>query len=66
MKSQDAHDQAMYFDAAKRVVFKNCMASCDLTDETLPNFNAEFYYNQIPAQKCLSSCFNTKMNLHFG
>ena len=44
-KAADAHDKAMYFDAAKRVVFRNCMAACDITDETVPNFNANFYYN---------------------
>ena len=65
-KAQDAHEKAMYLDAAMRVVFKNCMASCDIENETVPNFNANFYYNQLNEQKCLSSCFNTKMNLHFG
>ena len=56
----------MYYDAAKRVVFRNCMASCDLTDEQVPNFNANFYFNMVDEQRCLSQCFNTKMNLHFG
>ena len=65
-KAKDEHEKSMYFNAAKRVVFRNCMASCDLTDEQLPNFNANFYYNQVNEQKCLSTCFNTKMNLHFG
>ena len=65
-KAQDSHERAMYLDAAKRVVFRNCMASCDVTDENVPNFNANFYYNQLIEQKCLSSCYNTKMNLHFG
>ena len=65
-KAKDLHERSMYFDAAKRVVFRNCMTSCDLTDEQLPNFNANFYYNQLNEQKCLSSCYNTKMNLHFG
>ena len=31
--SKDAHDKTMYYDAAKRVVFKNCMTGCDLSDE---------------------------------
>ena len=65
-ESKDIHEKNMYFDAAKRVVFKNCMASCDISDEQVPNFNANFYYNQLGEQKCLSTCFNTKMDLHFG
>ena len=56
----------MYFEAAKKVVFKNCMTSCDISDEQIPNFNANFYYNQLAEQKCLGTCFNTKMDLHFG
>ena len=43
--AKDIHEKNMYYDAAKRVVFKNCMASCDLTDEQVPNFNSNFYYN---------------------
>ena len=65
-QSKDAHDKNMYYDAAKRVVFKNCMTACDLSDEQIPNFNANFYYNQLGEQKCLGTCFNTKMDLHFG
>ena len=33
MESGDVHDRNMYYDAAQRVVFRNCMASCDITDE---------------------------------
>ena len=64
--SDDAHKSKMYYDAAKRVVFRNCMTSCDLSDEQVPNFNANFYFNMVDEQKCLQQCFNTKMNLHFG
>ena len=56
----------MYLDAAKRVMFANCMTNCDLSDETVPYFNANFYYNMPGAQKCLQTCYNTKVNLHFG
>ena len=65
-KTADQHDQAMFQDAAKRVVFHNCMASCDLSDEQVPNFNANFYHNHPEWQNCLQSCFNAKMMLHFG
>ena len=64
--SKDMHEKEMYLDAAKRVVFWNCMEKCELTSEQVPNFNANFYYNQIGEQKCLSTCFNAKMMLHFG
>ena len=43
--AKDRHEKNMYYDATKRVVFKNCMAGCDLSDEQVPNFNSSFYYN---------------------
>ena len=45
--SKDAHERNMYFDAAKRVVFKNCMHSCKIQPDDIPNFNSNFYYNQL-------------------
>ena len=42
------------------------MTQCDLTDEQVPNFNRNFYYNQTTEAKCLNTCFNSKMLLHFG
>ena len=65
-EGRDLHEKNMYFDAAKRVVFRNCMSSCDITDEQVPNFNGNFYFNQVSEQKCLGNCFNAKMDLHFG
>ena len=64
--TQDKHEKAMYNDAAKRVVFWNCMEKCELTSAEVPNFNANFYYNQLSEQKALTTCFNSKMMLHFG
>ena len=32
-ESQDIHEKNMYFDAAKRVVWKNCMSSCEIEPE---------------------------------
>ena len=43
--SRDRYDQSLYFEAARRVVFKNCMNALELTDAKLPNFNKNFYYN---------------------
>ena len=45
--SQDMVDKKMYFDCARRVVFSNCMESCDIAQEAIPNFNSNFYYNQL-------------------
>ncbi len=45
--SQDMVDKKMYYDCAKRTVFSNCMNSCDIAPEAIPNFNANFYYNQL-------------------
>jgi len=42
------------------------MESCEQTDETIPNFNKKFYYAQDAARVCLQSCYNTRINAHFG
>ena len=42
------------------------MEKCGLDNETLKNFNKNFYYNQPEAQECLQTCYNTRMNAHFG
>ena len=42
------------------------MGKCDLDDEKLPNFNKNFYYNTKEAQVCLQTCYNTRMDAHFG
>ncbi len=44
--SSDRYDQSLYFESARRVIFKNCMASLGLTDAEVPNFNKKFYYTQ--------------------
>ena len=64
--SRDRYDASLYKEAARRVVFKNCMESCGLTGEDVPNFNKKFYYAQNEARACLGSCFNTRINAHFG
>ena len=65
-ESQEALDANMYKESAKRVVFKNCMSACEIEQNDLPNFNKNFYYNQIREQKCLQDCYNTRMMIHFG
>ena len=64
--SREHYDQNLYIESARRVVFKNCMEKCELDDATVPNFNKNFYYNQEAAQVCLQSCFNFRMQAHFG
>ena len=66
IKSDEEHYKEMYYEAARRVVFKNCMESCGFPQDWIPNFNSNFYYNQLEEQEDLQKCFNTKMNLHFG
>ena len=43
--SQDMVDKKMYYNCAQRTVFNNCMDSCDIAHENIPNFNSNFYYN---------------------
>ena len=64
--SRDRYDATLYKEAAKRVVFSNCMEACELDDEQLPNFNKKFYYTMYEAQKCLQTCYNDRMTAHFG
>lgn len=52
-ESKDAYEKNIYKEAARRVVFDNCMNSCEIDKSTLPNFNKNFYYNQLSEQKCL-------------
>ena len=42
------------------------MEGCDIPKEAISNFNRNFYYNQLSEQKCLSTCYNAKILLHFG
>ena len=65
-QSREHYDKSLYVEAARRVVFKNCMEKCELDHETVPNFNKKFYYEQGEARACLGSCFNFRMQAHFG
>ena len=65
-ETRDMYDRSLYVESARRVVFKNCMGKCELDDETVPNFNKKFYYAQDAARACLQSCFNVRMQAHFG
>ena len=65
-QSREHYDKSLYVEAARRVVFKNCMEKCELDNETVPNFNKKFYYEQAEARACLQSCFNFRMMAHFG
>ena len=64
--SRSQYEKSLHTEAAKRVVFANCMAKCELDDEKVPNFNKKFYYNQTSDQACLQTCFNTRVEAHFG
>ena len=65
-ESQDRHDRDMYAEAAKRVVFQNCMEACNIEHQSMTNFNSKFYYTMHIERNCLGTCFNTKMDMHFG
>ena len=64
--ARDEYDRSLYREAAKRVVFRNCMNALGLDDKSLPNFNRDFYYNHKETQVQLQECYNTRMDLHFG
>jgi hypothetical protein len=60
------YESNLYKEAARRVVFANCMNACEIDPKELTNFNKNFYYNQPNEQTCLQDCYNTRMKLHFG
>lgn len=45
-ETTEIYEKNMYKEAAKRVVFDNCMNACEIDKKTIPNFNKNFYYNQ--------------------
>ena len=52
-ESEEVLQKNMYKEAARRVVFSNCMTTCELDHKSLPNFNRNFYYGMPQAQTCL-------------
>ena len=60
------YDKQLYLDMAKRVIFRNCMEQVGVDDESLRNFNKDFYYRREPLQKELQACQNGRMIAHFG
>ena len=65
-ESKEMLEKNIYKEAAKRVVFDNCMNACGIDAKTVPNFNKNFYYYQDRERNCLSDCINTRMKIHFG
>ena len=51
--TEERYEVNMYKDAAKRVVFHNCMSTCEIDPKAIPHFNRNFYYNQLREQSCL-------------
>src|SRR4051794_14641336 len=60
------YEIGIYKEAARRVIFDNCMKACEINDKSIPNFNKNFYYHQVNEQRWLEECYNTRMKLHFG
>ena len=48
VESTEVFERNLYKEAARRVVFSNCMDSCEIDQKSLPNFNRDFYYG-MPA-----------------
>ncbi len=52
-ESEEVYQRNLYKEAARRVVFSNCMTTCELDNKSVPNFNRNFYYGMPQAQSCL-------------
>ena len=48
-ETDEVYQKNLYQEAARRVVFSNCMNACELDDKKLPNFNRQFYYGMPEA-----------------
>ena len=64
--SKEKYEASLLVEAAKRVVFKNCLEACEVDMARFSKFNRDFYYNMLDEQKCLQGCYNTRMAAHFG
>ena len=64
--TEEVHQKKMYYDCAQKVIFRNCMGVCDLDDKKLPNFNRKFYYHMEDEKHCLQTCYNARVDAHFG
>ena len=64
--SKDRYEASILVESARRVVFKNCLAACEVDMTRFNKFNRDFYYNMLDEQKCLQGCFNSRMVAHFG
>ena len=49
LESQELYEKNLYKEAARRVIFGNCMGVCELDDTKVPNFNRTFYYSMPEA-----------------
>ena len=65
-ESNEVLDKNIYKEAAKRVVFDNCLNVCGIDRKQLKNFTKAFYYTMPNEQHCIQDCWNTRMKLHFG
>ena len=64
--SKEQYESTLLVEAARRVVFKNCLEACEVDMTRFKKFNKDFYYNMLDEQKCLQKCYNTRMVAHFG
>lgn len=46
-ESTELYEKNLYKEAARRVLFSNCMNACEIDPKSIPNFNKNFYYNQV-------------------
>jgi hypothetical protein len=44
-ESKSRYEIGMYKEAARRVIFDNCMKALEIDQKDIPNFNKNFYYN---------------------
>ena len=52
-EGKEKYEAGLLKEAARRVVFKNCLEVCEVDMTRFSKFNKDFYYNMLGEQKCL-------------
>ena len=64
--TNEEHEQEMFKEAARKVVFHNCLEKCGVDYKKQRHFNGKFYFEMPQEKECIQNCNNAKMLLHFG
>ena len=65
-ETPEEQDRNLFLEAARRVVFHNCLEPCGFDPEQDKYFDKKFYTERETEARCLFDCFSKRMKVHFG